>query len=256
MFKICFIFNSYINSSNVPRGDTKGCNQIKTSKTKQQKWHMLAVFVPRSPPPKRSAMTETWGWCWNVMSSVWQDRRFHIHGDKHILLRLFTNSHQKNIWDSALRLTNSSKKIRKKKTFQSHIWYKELVVYWNKKLHTSKKHNDGTNLSYKLFGSVCAAAAGVICKRSAVAYCKISRDSSRLPPMAMSESNMGVTLIKQAGQARCPILSRLETSTNQTTWPGNREGRTCRPRLPGRQRGNTSSVSCKAFREGLLVARI
>lgn len=164
MFKICFIFNSYINSSNVPRGDTKGCNQIKTSKTKQQKSHMLAVFVPRSPPPKRSAMTETWGWCWNVMSSVWQDRRFHIHGDKHILLRLFTNSHQKNIWDSALRLTNSSKKkkkkkIRKKKTFQSHIWYKELVVYWNKKLYTSKKHNDGTNLSYKLFGSVCAAAA-------------------------------------------------------------------------------------------------
>lgn len=51
MFNKIFIFNNYNNSSDVSRDDTKGWNQIKYWKTKQQKRQRLVVFVPWSPPP-------------------------------------------------------------------------------------------------------------------------------------------------------------------------------------------------------------
>lgn len=62
------------------------------------------------------------------------------------------------------------------------------------------------------------AAAGVFGSVNVQLTAKSAIESARLPPVAGSESNTGITLIKQAGRARCPILSlHLKTATHQPT---------------------------------------
>lgn len=71
-------------------------------------------------------------------------------------------------------------------------------------------------ISYASCLGVCVCVCVWICKRSAVAYCKINHgDGPRLPPMAVSGSTTAITLIKTGRPNPGPILSRFSQPTKQ-----------------------------------------